>query len=76
MHCHSIAAAGRDVNTPTRIDSAALFIRWREHEDREARGELVRRYLPLARKLAGRYARTQEPFDDLFQVASLGLVRP
>jgi RNA polymerase sigma-B factor len=35
----------------------------------------VRRYLPLARKLAGRYARTQEPFDDLFQVASLALVK-
>jgi RNA polymerase sigma-B factor len=35
----------------------------------------VRRYLPLARGLAARYARTQEPFEDLFQVASLGLVK-
>lgn len=75
MHCHSIAAAGREVNSPARIDSAALFTRWREHGEREAREELVRRYLPLARKLAGRYARTQEPFDDLFQVASLALVK-
>ena len=31
--------------------------------------------MPLARTLAGRYARTQEPFEDLFQVASLGLVK-
>jgi RNA polymerase sigma-B factor len=31
--------------------------------------------MPLARTLAARYARTQEPFDDLFQVASLGLVK-
>jgi RNA polymerase sigma-B factor len=29
----------------------------------------------LARGLAARYARTQEPFEDLFQVASLGLVK-
>lgn len=35
----------------------------------------MRRYLPLARGLAARYARTQEPFEDLFQVASLGLVK-
>jgi RNA polymerase sigma-B factor len=31
--------------------------------------------MPLARTLAARYARTQEPFEDLFQVASLGLVK-
>jgi RNA polymerase sigma-B factor len=35
----------------------------------------VRRHLPLARALAARYGRTQEPFDDLVQVASLGLVK-
>lgn len=35
----------------------------------------MRRFLPLARGLAARYARTQEPFEDLFQVASLGLVK-
>ena len=33
------------------------------------------RHLGLARKLAARYRRTQEPFEDLFQVASLGLVK-
>jgi RNA polymerase sigma-B factor len=31
--------------------------------------------MPLARTLAARYARTQEPFEDLFQVANLGLVK-
>ena len=31
--------------------------------------------MPLARTLAARYARTQEPVEDLFQVASLGLVK-
>jgi RNA polymerase sigma-B factor len=40
-----------------------------------ARDELVRRFLPLARQLAGRYKRGSEPIDDLVQVASLGLVK-
>jgi RNA polymerase sigma-B factor len=40
-----------------------------------ARDELARRYLPLARKLAARYTSPNEPFEDLVQVASLGLLR-
>lgn len=49
---------------------------WPLRADRPAaRDELVRRNLPLARKLASRYANPNEPFDDLFQVASLGLVK-
>ncbi|MEZ0294150.1 MAG: SigB/SigF/SigG family RNA polymerase sigma factor [Solirubrobacteraceae bacterium] len=39
------------------------------------RGELVERFLPLARRLAGRYGYSDEPFDDLVQVASLGLIK-
>jgi RNA polymerase sigma-B factor len=39
-----------------------------------AREELVRRHLGLARGLAARYRNPREPFDDLVQVASLGLV--
>jgi RNA polymerase sigma-B factor len=39
-----------------------------------ARDELVRRYLPLARKLAARYQNPHEPFEDLVQVANLGLL--
>ena len=41
----------------------------------QAREELVQRFLPLARKLARRYSGAREPFDDLLQVASLGLVK-
>jgi RNA polymerase sigma-B factor len=54
--------------------SAQLFERWHRGEDPRARGELIERFLPLARKLAGRYARSGEPYDDLVQVASVGLV--
>ena len=40
-----------------------------------AREAMVRRYLPLARSLAWRYRHTQEPLDDLVQVASVGLIK-
>jgi RNA polymerase sigma-B factor len=58
-----------------RLDTNELFAQWLAHGDRRAREELVERFLPLARKLARRYAGAREPFDDLLQVASLGLVK-
>jgi RNA polymerase sigma-B factor len=39
------------------------------------REELVERFVPLARRLASRYSGGVEPFDDLVQVASVGLVK-
>jgi RNA polymerase sigma-B factor len=56
-------------------DSNELFARWQRDGDRRAREELVKRFMPLARKLARRYQGAREPFDDLLQVASLGLVK-
>jgi RNA polymerase sigma-B factor len=61
--------------TLARVGTEELFERWHGHEDRRARDELVQRFLPLARKLARRYNGAREPFDDLLQVASLGLVK-
>ncbi|HXM86838.1 MAG TPA: SigB/SigF/SigG family RNA polymerase sigma factor [Solirubrobacteraceae bacterium] len=43
--------------------------------DRAAREALVQRFMPLARSLARRYDRSSEPFEDLLQVASLGLLK-
>jgi RNA polymerase sigma-B factor len=46
------------------------------HLDRTpaAREQLVKRFLPFARKLALRYVHSREPLDDLVQVASVGLL--
>jgi RNA polymerase sigma-B factor len=50
----------------------ARFSRTRTEAERDA---LFERYLPLARSLAARYRHTSEPFDDLLQVASIGLLK-
>jgi RNA polymerase sigma-B factor len=52
-----------------------LLIRYHEEGDLAAREELCERFLPLARDLALRYTYTDEPLDDLVQVASLGLIK-
>jgi RNA polymerase sigma-B factor len=52
----------------------ALFARYLDQRDPVDRDTLVERFLPLARQLARRYQRPDEPFDDLFQIACVGLV--
>lgn len=58
-----------------RVNDRELFRRWQHAGNVTARDELVHRHLPMARKLAARYIRTQEPWEDLCQVASLGLIK-
>ena len=60
---------------PAHEKADQLFVRWRRHGDELAREELVRRFMPLARSLARRYEHSSEPFEDLLQVASLGLLK-
>jgi RNA polymerase sigma-B factor len=51
-----------------------LWRRFAADRDPASREELVRRYLPFAKNLALRYRGASESFDDLLQVANLGLV--
>jgi RNA polymerase sigma-B factor len=62
-------------DAPARNENEELFRRWQRSGDQRSREELVDRFMPLARNLARRYAGAREPFDDLLQVASLGLVK-
>jgi RNA polymerase sigma-B factor len=55
-------------------DTSELARRWQTLGDEQARHELCERFLPLARRLAGRYRTAHEPLEDLVQVASVGLL--
>jgi RNA polymerase sigma-B factor len=52
-----------------------LLRRYAKDPTPAVREELVERFVPLARRLASRYSGGVEPFDDLVQVASVGLVK-
>ena len=61
---------------PTRAEEdRRLLIRYHRQGDQAAREQLVERLLPLARRMARRYRRSDEPLDDLVQVATLGLIK-
>lgn len=51
-----------------------LLVRYAARPEPALRRQLVERYMPLARFAASRYATASEPFDDLLQVASIGLL--
>src|SRR5205085_4647766 len=71
---HNITASLTPAQARAREDRR-LMNRYRNLGDTAARDELVERFLPLARQLARRYQRGNEPLDDLIQVASIGLVK-
>jgi RNA polymerase sigma-B factor len=69
-----------DRSPPEHADERArsdrlLFDRFVDEHDPMDRDAIVERFLPLARQLAARYQRPEEPFDDVFQVACFGLVK-
>ena len=53
----------------------AMFVEYRASGDRKLRNELIEAHKPLASHLARRFANRGEPFDDLLQVAYLGMLK-
>jgi RNA polymerase sigma-B factor len=57
-----------------RLTDEDLLVEYHDDRNPDARDELVKRFIPFARKLALRYVHSREPLDDLVQVAALGLL--
>jgi RNA polymerase sigma-B factor len=62
-------------HVPWGAQEMGLLARAREDGDDRAMDELFHRMMPLARRLARRFQRSDEPLDDLLQVANLALIR-
>src|SRR2546430_1529519 len=58
-----------------RAHSRAKFEEYRRTSDRKLRNELIEAHKSLASHLARRFANRGEPFDDLLQVAYLGMLK-
>jgi RNA polymerase sigma-B factor len=58
-----------------RAEDERLLLRYQHDGDLRAREELIERFLPLARQLAARYRHAGEPYEDLVQVACVGLLK-
>src|ERR1700722_14531865 len=71
----SDGSAATVIEMPPTVPDLELFARVRADGDHRARDLLVARYLPLARRLARLDQHTDEPIEDLVQVASIGLLK-
>ena len=71
-HMNTVPSPGPDEQL---AGERRLLERYARDRSPTVREELVDRFMPLARRLAARYAGGAEPFDDLVQVASVGLVK-
>jgi RNA polymerase sigma-B factor len=71
----SVNRAGDADRSQSREMERQLLVLYHRDGDLTAREELLKRFDPLARDLAMRYSYTDEPIDDLFQVARLGLIK-
>lgn len=76
MHAMATRTQGRETVAASRDQRARrLFQRYLEQRDPGTREALFELYLPLANRMAGRYANGWVPFDDLAQVAGIGLLK-
>jgi len=76
----SVTSRGSDDLAQIRIRSAALFAALAERdlsdvERASLRDDLVRLHLPLVEHFARRFLNRGEPFDDLLQVGTIGLIK-
>ena len=63
------------MDATTQNEERRLFASLRADPSPAARDRAFQRYLPLARSLAGRYRHSEEPIEDLEQVAGIGLLK-
>jgi RNA polymerase sigma-B factor len=59
----------------TVVDTFELLARYRENDDRDARGRAIEQNLPLVRALARRFSRSPDQTDELVQAGSIGLIK-
>lgn len=75
VSCHVGPGVVREASAPIRRhERRARFVDYRRSRSADLRDRLVRRHLPLARRIAMRFVRRGIPLDDLHQVASIGLI--
>jgi RNA polymerase sigma-B factor len=72
---HEAARPRRFAVSPHNRGSAALLRRYRATRDPALRDQIVTRHLPLAHSIARSFDTSRVPFDDLLQVASIGLIK-
>ncbi|SMP58277.1 SigB/SigF/SigG family RNA polymerase sigma factor [Anoxynatronum buryatiense] len=70
---HSPSNPGRHLSLDT-LNDKELFLVYRENRDVKIRNELVRRYLFIAEILSRKYINKGIDYEDIYQVASLGLI--
>lgn len=68
-------ALPESARTDRRADDERLLLRYHRNGDLDAREQLIERCIPLARQLAARYRHAGEPYEDLVQVACVGLLK-
>jgi RNA polymerase sigma-B factor len=69
------ASAGADRRAARDAEDRELIRRCQQDPSPHIRAQTVEAFMPLARSLARRYHRGEEPLEDLEQVAALGLLK-
>lgn len=63
-----------DLNDINQIDTKTLFVKFKETNDKKIREILIERHLYIAEILSKKYANRGIDYDDIYQVACVGLI--